>query len=122
MTDSDVTSWLRQELERRVGAATRSLVAAIQAAADGAPNSHQLSLTLQKELHFRQSDADAIAPELFRRMAQVEAEAAARAAAAAATDEAEVTSRKRPREEETPRKDLSESPIQSVAARDSVTA
>ncbi|KAL8449216.1 hypothetical protein Emag_003736 [Eimeria magna] len=103
--DPAVTAWLRQELQQRVGAATRSLIAAVHAAAEEAPNSQQLSLALQRDFHFRQTDADAIAPELFRRIAQAEAEAAAAAAAAAASaaaaEEGEgPSSRKRPREEE----------------------
>ncbi|CDI73657.1 Helicase associated domain HA2 containing protein, related [Eimeria praecox] len=105
MSYNEVSSWLREELQRRVGAATRSLVAAVQAAAEESPTSHQLSERLQQELHFSQQDADALAPELFRRMAAAEAAATAAAAAAAAaeaaTEEAARESRKRPREEET---------------------
>lgn len=107
MSYPEVESWLRQELQRRVGAATRSLVAAVQAAADEASNSNQLSLTLQQVLHFKSSDAEAIAPELLRRLAAAEAAVAAAAAAAGEpfsgdAEKAEPTSKKRPRPEGTP--------------------
>ncbi|KAL8433845.1 hypothetical protein ACSSS7_003589 [Eimeria intestinalis] len=118
--DPAVTAWLRQELQQRVGAATRSLVAAVHAAAEEAPNSQQLSLALQRDFHFRQTDADAIAPELFRRIAQADAEAAAAAAAAAsaaaaaaaAAEDEGTSSRKRPREDE------AEPPVAAVAGDD----
>ncbi|OEH79526.1 helicase associated ha2 domain-containing protein [Cyclospora cayetanensis] len=100
MSLSDVTAWLREELQRCVGAATRSLVAAVQAAADRASNSHQLSLTLQQELHFTQKDADFLAPELFQRMAA--AEEAAAASAADEKEQAAQSSRKRLRDEAPP--------------------
>ncbi|CDJ46354.1 pre-mRNA splicing factor RNA helicase, putative [Eimeria brunetti] len=121
MSFPEVSSWLREELQRRVGAATRSLVAAVQAAADAASNSSNLSETLQKELHFSRQDADALAPELLCRMAAAEAAALEAAKAAAAADEAAEEEarerRKRPRDEETNEQSSDAAEAEAFAAR-----
>lgn len=64
--------WLRGALERRVGAATRSLVAAVEAAADVATTVEEFQESLEKDLQFASPDAEFIARGFLERLAEAD--------------------------------------------------
>lgn len=70
MNQDRAVAWLRGALERRVGAATRSLVAAVQAAADAASNVEELQKALENDLQFASLDAEFIAKGFLERLAE----------------------------------------------------